>query len=485
MVTIDLKTAENVTTYFGQDSTDLVNVSSSLALGDFNDDGETDALIGAPQADGPDNKREDAGEAYVIFGPLNETRRLGAGSADVTILGANAGDGLGFTTLAGDLNDDGVDDVMVGAPGVTAGFDPRSDQGRVYVFFGSDDFRGDPERDLSDDIFDLAVTGAEGFSRLGHSMGLGDVNGDGVTDLVVGAPFAGRKPGTPPGGERTALGEVYVIYGGEDPAGERNIARDEADIRLSGAFAFGQFGASLDVGDVNDDGTDDIVVGAYRASADATGSTSGAAYVFFGGSDLESTLSVQSGAQDTSIIGPASSNFGFPLTVADLNGDRIDDMAFGAQLQTGGLLNLAGAIHVILGSADLGTEIDAAEADAVIIGGSLAGGLFPTALAASDIDDDGSADLIAGAALSGDDLPGSGTVYVFTRLASASGLLDLSEKSASITVLGAAADDRLGGSVSAGALAGNSHVLLLLAAQAEGGNYDGDAGVVYVVPVSE
>jgi hypothetical protein len=111
--------------------------------------------------------------------------------------------------LAGDLNRDDTDDIIVGAPGVTAGFDPRSDQGRAYVFYGSADVGDESELDLTEDVFDAAITGAEGFSRLGHAMDVGDVNGDGTQDLVAGAPFAGRKPGTPPGGERTSLGEVH------------------------------------------------------------------------------------------------------------------------------------------------------------------------------------------------------------------------------------------------------------------------------------
>ncbi|GAG49452.1 unnamed protein product, partial [marine sediment metagenome] len=119
---IDLATSEPLLTIFAsepvpfredQPTGDLRHDIPSLAVGDFNDDGIDDLLIGARFGDGPDDSREEAGEAYVIFGSsdLGGSIDLGRGEQDLTIFGANveisAPDGLGVGVAAGDVNDDG------------------------------------------------------------------------------------------------------------------------------------------------------------------------------------------------------------------------------------------------------------------------------------------------------------------------------------------------------------------------------------------
>jgi hypothetical protein len=209
------------------------------------------------------------------------------------------------------------------------------------------------------------------------------------------------------------------------------------------------------------------------------------AYVFKGADGLEGKLSVEKDQQDATITGPDSSSFGFPLVVAELNGDEIDDMAFGAQLESSAPLEKQGAVHVIYGSEDVEGDINADEFASITITGSFTGELFPSALGASDIDGDGMAELIAGSSLAGsDERPGAGVAHVFTTIGSGSSTLDLSKTAAPITVLGASADDRLGGAVAGGLLDDDKPGLLLLAAHADGGNGSEESGVVYVVSVS-
>ena len=156
---IDLAAQPPLFTMRGENDDDLLTGSASVALGDFNGDDEADLLVGAPMADGPEEARVDGGEAYIIFGPLEGELDLANDDAGVTIYGALPGDSLGYTVLAGDLNNDGTDDILVAAPGVTAGFDLRTDQGRIYVFYGGSDLKD--TYDLTEDVFDFTVTGAE------------------------------------------------------------------------------------------------------------------------------------------------------------------------------------------------------------------------------------------------------------------------------------------------------------------------------------
>jgi hypothetical protein len=477
---IDLARHEPLARLLGEEGADLVTGAPSLAAGDFNGDGAADLLIGAPQADGPGNSRPDAGEAYIIFGPLGGERDLGAGRADVAIFGATSGDSLGYAVRAADVNGDGYDDVIAGAPGVTAGFDPRTDQGRVYVFFGGADFGREGRLDLAADVYDFTVTGAEGFSRLGHAVAAGDVNGDGTNDLVLGAPFAGRPAGAPPGAERTSLGEVYVVYGSEELNGEVNVARPEYDVLIGGAEPFAQFGASLAVADVNGDGTGDIIVGAYRTAA-----PSGAVYVFFGGARLPQTMTVPDGDADATITGPADpAALGLPLAAGDFNGDGLADIAIGAQLRGSGLLDNQGAVYVVAGSRRLSGEVAAEEAAAFTAAGSMGGALMPSALALADLDEDGKEDLVIGCMLAdaAGDRPGSGVLFIVAGREQEGESMDLSREEPSLKITGAEPDDRLGAALAVGELSGRTS-LIVLAANADAGDNREAAGVVYVVAV--
>ena len=485
---IDLAAQAPLLTVYGQNNEDFQTGSHGLDLGDFNGDGETDLLIGAPQADGPEEARAEGGEAYVVFGPLEGELDLANETPDVTIYGALPGDNLGYSVLAGDLNNDGTDDVLVAAPGVTAGFDPRTDQGRIYVFYGGSDLQG--LYDLSEDVYDFTVTGAEGFSRLGHSMDIGDVNGDGTPDLIAGAPFAGREPGSPPGSERTGVGEVYVLFGGE-LSGEKNIASLQQDVLLSGrqgAPSFGAFGAALAVADLDGDGTDDIAIGAHRSDAAADRAASGAVYVFHGRGDWPQRLTTQDDEQDATILGPSpSAGFGFPLAAGDFNGDGTADIAAGSQTEAGDGGPSSGGVRVIFGGPNLDDTIDLAVADAdVLLPGRHPGNLLPSSLSAGDIDGDNDSELVAGAPFSGHDegRRSGGLVYIVPGDAGFEMTAGLASANDSRPLLGREIDDRLGVVVAAGRFSAETGGVALMAPGASAGEGREDAGAVYIVSLT-
>jgi hypothetical protein len=193
---------------------DQVGIAQDAA-GDFNGDGTPDWLIGAPGRDGG------RGLAAVIFGnpdPLTQpsgsynVSQLGSSALpSVVFLGAGADDAAGrYVAAAGDFNGDGIDDILVSAPG--ADFDGRAAAGKVYLIFGRNDFDSVNGESLSladvgtGDLLGRIFIGPRAGEGIGTVASAGDVDDDGLDDILIGNVNA-----DPLG--RTNAGEVYLIYG--------------------------------------------------------------------------------------------------------------------------------------------------------------------------------------------------------------------------------------------------------------------------------
>jgi len=483
-----------------QPTGDLRHDIPSLAVGDFNDDGIDDLLFGARFADGPDDSRQGAGEAYVIFGShdLPSTIDLAEGQQDVIIFGANGkgqavgdGDNLGMGVAAGDLNDDGVDDIIVSAPMSEGVKDPdyRTDRGEVYIIFGGADLPSTIDTANWDQ--DVTIIAAEGFSLMGDSMATGDINDDGITDLVLGAPFAGREPGSPHGGPRTELGEVYVIFGSPTLSSTISIPQKQQDLTISGPEQYSELGDAMAVGDVNGDGIDDIIATAEAADGpDGSRPNTGVVYVVFGSANLGDMVDTAKDEQDVAILGVGANDaLGFCVASGDVNGDDIDDILLVAQRASalGGSRQTSGEAYVILGSPDLGGTIDllTGEQD-IIIFGAEAHDLLSSCLAGHDVNGDGIGDIILGTGFSrglDNDRDRAGEAYVIFGSPNLQRTIDPALDPNSVVLFGAEAGDRFGSAVGGGDLNGDGREEMIVVASEAAGpeNSRPGAGEVYVI----
>jgi hypothetical protein len=366
--------------------------------GDVNGDSYDDVIVGVPRSDPAAGT--DAGRAYVYFGgPTLDT------NPDLRLSGAGAGDEFGSTVAgAGDVNGDGYDDVIVGAPFNDAG---GTDAGRAYVYFGGA---------TPNSTADLVLTGQAAYDWFGFGVGTaGDMNGDGYADLVVGAD---RNDA---GG--TDAGRAYIYFGGASPDAA-------ADLMLAGAAANDELGWSVGTaGDVNRDGYDDVIVGAHLNDGWA-GVNSGAAYVLYGGAAPNAVV-------DLTLHGKVGAdNFGYSVgTAGDVNGDGYDDMVVGAYYSYAGGAN-SGQAYVYFGGAPPDTAAD------VTMTGAAAGDVLGCWVGtAGDVNGDGYADVVIGAY--GSDVGGSsaGQAYVYYGGVAMDGVADHA-------LTGAAASDLFGRCVS-------------------------------------
>ncbi|SKB57296.1 FG-GAP-like repeat-containing protein [Dyadobacter psychrophilus] len=347
-------------------STSIANVRSGQAdshlgwsvrsAGDVNGDGFSDIIVGAPFFDSPEKNE---GAAFIYHGSASGLNYI----SNATLSANQNGSQMGYAvSSAGDVNGDGFNDVIVGAPYFDNG---ETNEGAAFLYYGS-------ASGISLNGFET-LEGNQAEANMGFSVsGAGDINGDGYADVLVGAPLFDDA--------QTNTGRIFIFHGspgGLNPQPASTLSFNQLGCRFGHAAADG--------GDVNGDGFSDIIVGAPGYSNVQNGE--GAAFVYYGsGSGILNNALILESNKTSSFMGGSVSGAG------DVNGDGYSDVIAGDHFYNDGQV-LEGAAFIYYGSQ---SGIDMQTGDILQINVSQAA-LGTSVSCAGDVNGDGFSDVIVGA----------------------------------------------------------------------------------------
>ena len=445
--------------YAQSNQTDAFFGGSVATAGDVNGDGYSDIIVGSGQYDSVET---DEGRVFVWYGSASGLGALGTPfNADWLAESNQTNSDFGnCVSTAGDVNGDGYSDIIIGARLYDNGF---ANEGAAFVWYGSSTGLGANGTNTNRDWFAESNLAS---SQFGWSLSTaGDVNGDGYSDIIVGARFFDNG--------QADEGSVWMWFGSSTGLGADGNTINE-DWTAESNQDQAHFGYSVaTAGDVNGDGYSDVLIGAPEYDNGQT--DEGSVYLWLGGIDGPVINGTPGNSNWSAQSDQASSQLGFSVSTAgDVNGDGYSDVVIGAPYYDSTQTNEGRAFLWYGSSSDLGANGTIGNAGWTYVSGQDSAQFGYSVFTAGDINGDGYSDIIAGANLYESGENNEGQAYVFNG--APTGL----SATANFTKAGTAGSDYLGSNVSAaGDVNGDGYSDVLVSAPYFDGGQT-DEGIVYL-----
>ncbi len=457
--TVDLITATDRTLIGTTANRHFANVE----IGDVTGDTIPEIVVGEAAnvvpTSGP--TRVFAGIVYGLAGGpgffTNTSAPVSAATATFRILGASASDGLGVATgsqiVIADVTGDGINDLIVSAPYADGDGESRADAGEVYVLAGGAALSGDIDLGAMTPPTALTarIIGAGAGDRLSVTSA-GDVTGDGIADVLVGAPYADTTNGTD-------TGAVYVIPGGAGLTGTIDLSTASI-VTIIGPSANGRMGAVVAVGDILGSSAAELLIGNSTYTAlgrSRSGAVWGIAAPVVSNVDLATAVGSPGGPSFAWFGATQNDNLGASIAIGHVCGSAASDVLLGATQQRRGAVQV-GAVTVWNGTTiTLGTTFDLlVNTPTATFLGVEQGDLTGSSLTLGDLNGDGVLDIpVVSAAADGpsNGRTNAGELAMYFGSAALTGTIDMSITPGRLQIYGADTTDYLGGVVGSLAIA--------------------------------